>query len=177
MLLDLSKLRGAREHFDRTFPPSAFDPQDDEYRVVAPVELSLDIEKLGEEAFGVKGRAVTRLEVTCSRCIEPFEVPVTAAFDLRYVPHVENTGEGEREVGEDDLATAFYRDGALDVIELIREQFMLALPMKPLCSDDCKGLCQQCGTNLNKAQCECAPSWADPRLAPLKSLLTRDKEN
>jgi hypothetical protein len=52
MLLDLSKLRGAREHFDRTFPPSAFDPQDDEYRVVAPVELSLDIEKLARRPSG-----------------------------------------------------------------------------------------------------------------------------
>jgi uncharacterized protein len=104
-------------------------------------------------------------------------VAVDAPFDLRYVSQSANTGEGEREVGEDDLATAFYRDGMLDLIELIREQFVLALPMKPLCTDACRGLCPQCGTNLNKTQCGCAPKWEDPRLAPLKSLLTRDKES
>lgn len=177
MLLDLNKLHGPREHFERTFQPDAFDPQDGEYRVVAPVEVALDAQKLGDNAFGVTGRAATTLEMDCGRCLEPFRLPVDAAFDLRYVPHRENTGEGEREVGEDDLATAFYREGMLDLIELLREQFVLALPMKPLCNEDCRGLCPQCGTNLNKTQCQCAPVWEDPRLAPLKSLLTPEKEN
>ena len=65
----------------------------------------------------------------------------------------------------------------VDLIDLMREQFVLALPMKPLCEEACKGLCAVCGTNLNKTQCGCAPKWEDPRLAPLKSLLSRDKEN
>ena len=177
MLLDLNKLRGSREHLERTFQPSVFDPQDDEYRVAAPVELTLDVHKLGDAAFGVSGRARTEFEVECSRCLEPFRVPSDAAFDLRYVSQSENAGEGEREVGEGDLATAFYRDGMLDLVELLREQFVLALPMKPLCTEECRGLCAECGTNLNKTQCGCAPKWEDPRLAPLKSLLTRDKEN
>jgi uncharacterized protein len=177
MLLDLSKLHGTREHIERTFQPSAFQPPDDEYRVAAPVEVSLNVSKLGGDAFGVAGRVITSLEVECSRCIEPFLVPVDATFDLRYVSHEQNTGEGEQEVGEDDLATAFYREGMLDVIDLLREQFVLALPMKPLCEEACRGLCPQCGTNLNKTQCDCAPAWEDPRLAQLKSLLTRDKES
>ena len=99
-------------------------------------------------------------------------MPVDAAFDLRYVPQAENAGEGEREIAEDDLTTAFYREGMLDVIELLREQFQLALPMKPLCSEACRGLCPVCGTNLNKGQCDCTPRWEDPRLAALKGLLT-----
>lgn len=177
MLLDLSKLRGPGDHVERTFAPSAFDPQDSEYRVVAPVELTMDIRKMGADAFGVSGRAATRLEMVCGRCLEPFDVPVDATFDLRYVPMAENAGEGEREVEEDDLATAFYREGILDVVDLLREQFVLALPMKPLCRDACRGLCPRCGTNLNTTQCGCAASWEDPRLAPLKSLLPRDKEN
>jgi uncharacterized protein len=177
MLLDLNRLHGQREHVERTVAPSAFDPQDAEYRVAAPVELSMDVQRLGDEAFGVSGTVTTRLEVECSRCLERFEVPVDAGFDLRYVPHAQNTGEGEQEVAEDDLATAYYREGMLDVLELLREQFVLALPMKPLCVETCGGLCPQCGTNLNKTQCDCAPSWEDPRLAPLKSLLSRDKEN
>ena len=177
MLLDLNRLHGQREHFERTFAPSAFDPQDSEYRVAAPVDFVLDVQRLADQAYGLSGRARTRLHVECSRCVEPFEVPIDAAFELRYVPQAENAGEGEVEVGEEDLVTAFSRDGMVDLIDLLREQFVLALPMKPLCSDDCRGLCPECGTNLNKTQCDCAPKWEDPRLAPLKSLLAKDKEN
>jgi uncharacterized protein len=177
MLLDLNKLHGQREHFERTFQPSAFDPQDSEYRVIAPVVLSLDVQKMGEDAFGMSGQAMTTLEMECSRCIESFDVPVETSFDLRYVSQTENAGDGEREVGEEDLTTAFYREGMLDLIDLLREQFVLALPMKPLCREACRGLCAVCGNNLNTTQCDCAPKWEDPRLAPFKSLLTRDEES
>lgn len=177
MLLDLTRLKAAREHIERTVEPSAFDPQDAEYRVIAPVELVLDIQKQGADAYAVAGRLASRLEMACSRCLEPFGVPVDASFELRYVPAAENTGEGELEVEEEDLTTAFYREGMLDLIELMREQFVLALPMKPLCEEACRGLCPQCGTNRNQAQCSCAVSWEDPRLVPLKSLLDPRKEN
>jgi DUF177 domain-containing protein len=176
MLLDLNKLRGARERVERTVPVSAFDPQDDLYSVVAPVELSMDVRKVGNGTFEVKGVARTRFELTCSRCLEPFEIPVDAAFELRYVPQLQNVGEGEREVGEEDLATAYYRDGVLDVAELLREQFQLALPMKPLHDDECRGLCPECGANLNRTECGHQPKWEDSRLAPLKGLLNRSKE-
>ena len=177
MFVDLHRLRGHREHFDRRFEPSAFDPQDPEYRVAAPVELSMDVEKAGGDAFRVTGRAVTTLELDCGRCLEPFPLPIDATFELRYVPAVENAGEGEREIDEDDLTTAFYREGALDVIDLLREQFTLALPMKPLCDEACRGLCPECGANLNRTECGCTPKWEDPRLAALKGLLEPDKEN
>jgi DUF177 domain-containing protein len=177
MLLDLNKLHGSREHVERTLPPSAFDPQDPEYRVAAPVQLAMDVEKAGDAAFAIKGKVETRLELACSRCLDSFEVPVDAAFELRYLPETANRGEGEHEIADDDLATAFYRDGLLDVTELLREQFQLALPMKPLCSDACRGMCPQCGTNLNRTECACRPQWDDPRLAPLKSLLLNQKEN
>ena len=170
MLLDLNRLHGRREHVERRFEPSAFDPQDEDYRVAGPVDLSMNVEKAGADAYRVTGRATARLEVECSRCIEPFDVPVDARFELRYVPAVENAGDGEREIAEDDLTTAFYREGSLDVIDLLREQFQLALPMKPLCTETCRGLCPQCGTNLNTGACECAPAWEDPRLAALKQL-------
>jgi uncharacterized protein len=178
MLLDLSRLHGSREHFERTFPPAAFDPPDEEYRVASTVHLAMDVEKAGGEAFRVTGRATTRLAVQCSRCLEDVEVPIDVSFELRYVPQADNRAdEPEREIGEDDLTTAFYREGTLDVMELLREQFMLALPMKPLCSQACRGLCPACGENLNRADCACTPIWEDPRLAPLKSLLNREKEN
>lgn len=177
MLIDLHKLHGQREHFERRFEPSAFDPQDEDYRVATPVDLSMDVERAGGDAYRVTGRAGTRLELQCSRCLDTFEVPVDANFELRYVPAEHNAGEGEREIAEDDLTTAFYREGSLDVIEMLREQFQLALPMKPLCAEACRGLCPVCGANLNRTDCGCTPKWEDPRLAPLKGLLSRDKEN
>ena len=177
MLIDLNRLHGQREHFERRFEPSAFDPQDEDYRVAAPVELSMDVERAGGDAFRVTGRALARLGLDCGRCLEPFEIPVDATFELRYVPATENAGEGEREVTEDDLTTAFYREGSLDVIDLLREQFQLALPMKPLHSDECKGLCPECGANLNRTDCGHTPKWEDPRLAALKGLLRPEKEN
>jgi DUF177 domain-containing protein len=177
MLLDLSKLHGQRKHFERTFPPSLFDPQDQDYRVAVPVKLAMEVEKAGADTFRVIGRAATRLELECSRCVEPIEMPVDAQFELRYVPQTANTGDDDREITADDLTTAFYREGALDVIDMLREQFQLALPMKPLCAEACRGLCPACGANLNRTDCSCKPIWEDPRLAPLKGLLNRDKES
>ena len=177
MLLDLSKLHGQREHVDRVFEPSTFGADDPDYRVVAPVELSMDVQKAGKDAYRVTGTAKTRLELVCSRCAEPFDVPVNAEFDLRYVPQPEPSAPGEdaeKEIDDDDLATSFYTGGSLDVVEMLREQFQLALPMKPLCSEGCRGLCPQCGTNLNAGTCSCATAWEDPRLAPLKGLVRGD---
>lgn len=177
MLLDLSKLHGHREHFERVFVSTAFEPEDPDYRVAAPVEVSMDIEKAGKDAYRVTGQAKTRLELTCSRCVESFEAPVDAPFELHYVPQPEAPAEGEKEIAEDDLTTSFYSEGSLDVLDLLREQFQLALPMKPLCAETCLGLCPECGANLNRTTCDCKPVWSDPRLAPLQGLLNRDKEN
>jgi DUF177 domain-containing protein len=185
MLLDLNKLHGQREHVERTLQPSALGPDDPDYRVVSPVELSMEVSKVGADVFEAHGRAQTRLELACSRCLAPYEVPVDAIFELRYVPQPHAAGGAsasakdaeEREIGEDDLTTAFYQDGLLDIGDLLREQFQLALPMKPLCSDACRGLCPHCGANRNRTDCGCSAAWEDPRLAPLKSLLNRPKEN
>jgi uncharacterized protein len=177
MLFDLRQLHGGKAHLERTFGPEAFDPPDEDYRVVTPVRLSMDVEKAGADVYRVIGRAATRLELVCGRCLEPYEVAVDAPFELRYVPQTADSGEPEREIAEDDLTTAFYREGTLDVNELLREQFQLALPMKPLCSEACKGLCVVCGANLNRAACSCAIKWEDPRLAALKGLLDHQKES
>jgi uncharacterized protein len=163
------------EHVDRTFQPAEFavsEADAEEYRVAAPVHLVMDIHKDGE-AYRVTGRVTTRLELECGRCLDPFEIPVDSPFELRYVPHVENTGEGEREVTEDDLTTSYYKEDSLDLAELMHEQFVLALPMKPLCGAGCKGLCVHCGANLNKETCDCAPQWTDPRLAVLEGLKSK----
>jgi uncharacterized protein len=116
------------------------------------------------------GHVGTELELACSRCLEPFSVPIDLAFDQRYLPFSEASTEVEREVPAEDLQTSYYREGAIDLNELMREQFYLALPMKPLCREGCRGLCPQCGTNLNETTCDCVPVWEDPRLASLRQM-------
>ena len=100
-----------------------------------------------DDRFRLVGRLSTRLELACSRCLEPFEVPVDAAIDLRYLPQAL---AGNRDEDPDhDPSTTFYSDDRIDLGQMVREQCYLALPMKPLCRADCQGLCPMCGTNLN----------------------------
>jgi uncharacterized protein len=169
MLLDLSQMRGARDRFERTYPPSAFGPSEEDYRIAQPVRLALDVHKNRTE-FRLVGQLSTVLELECGRCVEPFTLPVDAAFDVLYLPHSKNVGEGEVEIEEDDLDTAFYRGEVIDLGQFMREQLYLVLPMKPLCQEACRGLCPHCGTNLNQSACTCASTWVDPRLEPLRSL-------
>ena len=169
--LNLAKIRSAEEHFEQVYPPEALGAETDVYTVVAPASLVFDIHK-DKSTFRLVGRVTTRLEMPCSRCLEPFTVDVDATFDLRYQPQAEEPqrSAGEHEVKADDIDTAFYENDEIDLGQLMEEQFLLSLPMKPLCSDDCKGLCATCGTNLNKAACNCTTQWEDPRLAALKAL-------
>jgi uncharacterized protein len=169
MQLDLTRYRQPVSQFVRTFQPSEVEQEGDVYRIVAPVEVNLEIHK-DKDRFRLVGAVRTELELSCSRCLEPFRLPFDGAFDVRYLPATELSSEDERQVGEEDLDTSYYRDDQIDVNELLREQFYLALPMKPLCRDDCAGLCAQCGTNLNTGSCECTIEWEDPRLAPLRRL-------
>ena len=170
LALDLSRIRTAQERFERVYQPEALaSPEPDTFRVAAPVSLAFDIFK-DKDQFRLAGRVQATLELTCSRCLDPFTWPVDATFDLRYQPHTQNTGEGEREVEEDDLTTAFYDNEEIDLGQLMREQFYLSLPMKPLCTDACRGLCPTCGINLNRETCTCTREWEDPRLAVLRAL-------
>ena len=170
MLLELTRYRQPVNDFARTFKPEDVAGEGDAYRIVGPVGLAFEIHK-DKDKFRLVGTVTTELELACSRCLEPFRLPVAAPFDLRYLPASEGSTDGEREVDDEDLETSYYENDAIDLNELLREQFYLALPMKPLCLDDCRGLCAQCGTNLNTGSCDCAPVWEDPRLAPLKNLL------
>ncbi len=175
LTLDLAKIRTAEESFQKTYAPESVAAEDDIFSVVAPVELAFDIFK-DKEHFRLEGRVTSALELPCGRCLETYTLPVDAAFDLRYQPRSTNTGEGEQSVEEDDLTTAFYENDQIDLDHLMREQFYLALPMKPLCRESCQGLCVVCGTNRNRETCSCKRDWEDPRLAALRELKVKNQE-
>ena len=167
--LDLTRYRQPVTDFARTFQPQDIGDDADAYRIVAPVEVAFEIHK-DKEKFRLVGNVKTELELPCSRCVEGFRFPVDAPFDVRFLPAAEMSAGDEREVAAEDLETSYYTDDQIDLNELLREQFYLALPMKPLCREECRGLCPQCGINLNTGRCDCTPVWEDPRLAPLKAL-------
>jgi uncharacterized protein len=179
MRLDLSHIRQPETAFLRQFEPAGFGEDDEDYRVVAPVSLGFTIHK-DHDRFRLVGTLATTLELRCSRCLESFVLPVDAAFDLRYLPEGVAAPDAETEdgeLGEDDASASFYKDDEIDLADLMREQFYLALPMKPLCRPDCKGLCPHCGTNLNTDTCHCQTRWEDPRLAGLKALIPDRKHD
>ena len=170
LALNLGKIRTAHEQFERVYAPADLELKDEEVEIAAPVALAFDIYK-DKRQFRLAGTVKTTLTLHCSRCLEAFAWPVDAAFDLRYQPHADKpAAESEREIEADDMTTAFYERDEIDLGQLMTEQFYLGLPMKPLCTDDCKGLCALCGTNLNRSTCACETHWEDPRLAALKSL-------
>jgi uncharacterized protein len=134
-------------------------------------ELSLTVEKDGE-AVWVKGRLQARVPQHCGRCLEPYALTVTPEVDARFVPNPRRRGE-EVELGADDLETDVYDNGVLDLTTLLETETTLLLPMKPLCREDCRGLCPICGGNRNVSSCRCAVNMDDPRWAPLKSWAAR----
>jgi len=178
MRLNLSLIRQPETAFLRQYEPSAFAEDDEDYRVVAPVSLAFTIHQ-DQARYRVVGTVTTTLELGCSRCLEPFTLPVNAAFDLRYLPHGTGTAaapadedaDDETVIEDDDVAMTFYQDEEIDLAALLREQFYLVLPMKPLCREECRGLCPQCGVNLNVETCQCQVRWEDSRLAGLKALI------
>ncbi|MEO5819472.1 MAG: DUF177 domain-containing protein [Vicinamibacteraceae bacterium] len=167
---------------------------DDEFSVLGPVTFKGTLARSGDR-FQLKGRVAATLQLNCGRCLTPFPLPVNTTVDLSYIPErppvtaVKEPAKGsakdsakgskapaieeEVELQDEDLDTAYYRDHVLDLADMLREQFYLTLPMRPLCRPDCQGLCPSCGIDRNVDTCQCTTDWVDPRLSGLKALVTR----
>jgi uncharacterized protein len=167
MLLDLSRRPSGVDRLQRRFDPADFGQVESDLRIVAPVNLDVEVHRDASKVR-LAGRVATTLELSCGRCLEPFQAPVDTSFDLIFLPASANTGSAEQEVGGEDLGVSFYRDDAIDLGEVIREQLYLALPMKPLCQPECRGLCPECGVNRNRETCTCRTEWVDPRFDALR---------
>jgi uncharacterized protein len=129
--------------------------------------VALEVEPDGSDVF-VRGRLAATMPQTCSRCLEDFAARIDAPVDVRLVP--KPVGADSVELGVDDLDTDFYENDELDVTRVVANEATLALPMKPLCREDCRGLCPACGANRNVTPCTCDTRPPDPRLAALRDL-------
>ncbi len=118
-----------------------------------------------DQGFLITGSFSGSLVLPCDRCVEEFELPVEGEFDS-----FEEPGASAAPLEDESRLRVVKGAAELDVAGYLWEHFLLALPDRPLCSDDCKGLCPKCGINKNQGSCACAQESGDPRLAVLRNL-------
>ncbi len=123
----------------------------------------------------IDGSLDTQVQLPCARCLEPVVQDVKHKFDLLYRPLGADAGREELSVTAAEAEVSYYQGEGLLLEDVLQEQVLLALPLKAICRDDCRGLCPHCGKNLNVEQCDCAEPADDPRWQALKDI--RDKLN
>ena len=136
--------------------------EDGEIRLLSKIGIDLQVTRVLNEVT-VFGNAQLSIETPCSRCVEPVKIELNPCVSLVLSP-------GDKIHEEDDAEHETYRDDEIDLSNYIREQIAITLPVKVVCSEDCKGLCTTCGTNLNSESCTCEREEIDPRFAVLKNL-------
>ena len=118
----------------------------------------------------VKGVLDTEVELTCSRCLSPFNCPLTLNIEEEYFPTTDVVTGASLPLHDEPGCFTIDKRHVLDLTEAVRQYALLAIPMKPLCREDCAGLCPNCGHNLNRGPCGCPPQGADPRWSELSKL-------
>lgn len=146
--------------------------ESDEVKTVSPACFKLRVEKIGSEVI-IKGSIMAGVELVCSRCLRDFRQELTVPFDVVYHSADELNADERYQLKPSELETGFYRGDELDTGELFKEQLLLNCPIKPLCSDSCKGICPQCGVDLNEGICKCRHQASDVRLEALKKYFER----
>jgi uncharacterized protein len=132
-----------------------------DYRVTEPIQVDLSHYRTGEDLI-FAGAMRAAIQGVCARCLEEYGFTIDRGF--RFVLSPRSTlGVDERELSADDLAFSFYEGKEIDLMPFVHEQAILALPTRPLCAEDCRGLCARCGANLNAGACGC-PATEIPRL-------------
>ena len=127
----------------------------------------------------VDGSVKMSASLQCCRCLSDFSCPVNVEFREEYTPSDETDLKGDQELSGDEMGISFFDGEEIDIEAIVKEQVLLELPMKPLCKNDCQGICSRCGTDLNEQSCNCKDDHIDARLAPLakyKESLNRRKE-
>ncbi|MGL5615679.1 MAG: YceD family protein [Sarcina sp.] len=129
-------------------------------KVIAPIAFKGDL-KVIEDVVEIAGNVKTTLELQCSRCLKNFSYKVDIDFNEKFSNNYKE---------DDDIALV--EEDILDIFEVIMNNVISTLPIKRLCTDKCKGLCQSCGMDLNKSSCNCDNDNIDLRFDSLKDLFT-----
>lgn len=145
-----------------------------EQRFIAPLLVEVTLSRIGG-MIEVFGRLTTQVGYECGRCLKSFEHPLNAIFEVTFTnepPEIQaedEDGEGI-ELTAEDLGLIPFEGNSIDLTEVVQEQFLLALPIRPLCSETCRGLCPQCGQDLNSGKCNCVLPEFGNKFSALKNL-------
>jgi uncharacterized protein len=160
------------------FPTLSALVADREIELLQPVQTTLKAVWAGD-MVEVQGKSTTRAKIPCSRCLSMQEVAVETHYELTFVkelpPVTENEDEDEVELSAEDMGLVEFHGEEIDLREAIQEQVILALPLRALCDEACRGLCPQCGANLNEAGCQCSPSEFRNKFSALREFKPEKK--
>jgi uncharacterized protein len=172
--VELKDLRHEKISFAASFEPGIVDFAAENIQQVGPLDWSASAERVGDE-IRIAGSLTTSLQLPCFRCLEPATIAINKPFDLFFRQRDEHMfdEDAEVELDEADTRTAFFTGTQLAIADILREQILLALPMKVLCTVDCKGLCPHCGTNLNSGKCNCPKEDFNPHMDALLEIKRR----
>ena len=143
-----------------------------DYAVTGPIAVMISYYRAGTEVF-LQGRLSASTTAICARCAEQFVDSNERSFRYVLAPRVLDDFAGAGDLRDEDVEYSQYDGEVIDLSSPVREQLLLALPTRPLCAEDCRGLCPRCGVNLNLGACGCRAAESDPRLAVLLALKVR----
>lgn len=136
------------------------------------VDVDCLITKTSGTVF-IKGSFSALIDICCSRCLENTKLSIGSDFAYTLIPAKAEASE-DLELKPEELEISYYQGDFIDLAPIICEQIILQIPIKVLCSSDCRGLCQQCGTNLNVSSCNCRSDHLDSRMAVLKNFVIKN---
>ncbi len=170
MRIEVENLTATGQTFAHTYTPDELSLDDEDVRLSTEAVVEGLASRKRDEVF-LRGTIKAGLEVACDRCLTASPFPVDIKFDAAFTPSSVSVESPENaELQADDLLVSFYEGDAIDVDELVREQILLSLPTRMLCKEECKGLCLDCGANLNAGEHVCENRAIDPRWSALAAL-------
>lgn len=134
---------------------------------LGPLAISLEVNREYDH-IRVEGRVSTAVKLTCSRCLVEFELPVDSLFTIFYSKSSGEVLDEEVELADHDLISLSYEGDEIDFTHGISEQVIMDIPYKPLCGEECKGLCPSCGADLNTVECTCKHGEINLKFSALK---------
>ncbi len=140
--------------------------------LVSPVSFELKVRKAGDRVR-IEGPIRCVLTVTCVRCLNEFSYPIDTYLDIQLAPSASAPQATEFELRNDDLDVYYYEGDEIEIDPFIYDEVLLNVPTRPLCREDCAGLCQTCGKNRNYETCSCDRSASTVLGEKLKSFLTK----
>ncbi len=173
MILDLREFEDFPAEVTINAGPERFQAHSDSLVSVERIEVRLAVQKSGQEYF-CQGKVKAQVTLECARCLATFVCELDGPTDF-IIGSEESAAGGKDEYDTEDYVFLRGNDFCVDISEPVRQALILAVPLKPLCSEDCRGLCPSCGANLNERSCNCNRERIDARWEGLKDLLPGDE--